>query len=74
MLRISYLLAVEVAIFVTLAAVLLLRAHDVAVVRAVGGVLVAVALFAAVMLVGQRRLLKPFAKRVGICELCSAKQ
>lgn len=70
MLRMSYLLIVEAIIFATLTLVLFARSHDPSAVRLVAFLLGLITLFALVMLVGQKRLIKPFAKSVGICEMC----
>lgn len=69
MLRMTGLLLVEAVVFATLSAILF-TTDDPATVRIVAYVLAAVTLFACVMMLGQRRLLGPFAKRVGICEVC----
>lgn len=74
MLRMTYLLLAEAVLFATLTLVLFYRAHDPSTVRVVAGVLAAVTLFACVMMLGQKQLLQPFARRVGICEMCAARK
>lgn len=72
MLRMTALLIVEAFTFAILAT-LLFRDPSVLTTRIVAWVLVAITAFATIMIFGQRVLLEPFAKRVGICELCTKK-
>lgn len=72
-LSITTLLTIESLVFATLAAILFLRPGDPGTVRLVGVGLATVAVFAAVMNLNQKQLLQPFARTVGICELCARK-
>lgn len=71
MLRMTWLLVIEALVFATLASLLISKPYDANTTQTIGYVLAAVALFVVVMAVGQSKLLRPFAKRVGICELCT---
>lgn len=71
MLRLTWVLLTEAIVLATLSILLFTRPVDAGTSRLVGGVLAGLAVFVTVMMLGQRTLLTPFAKRVGICELCS---
>ena len=73
MLRVTWVLVAEAVVLSTLAFVLFTRPYDSAAVRGVATVLALFAVFVTIMLAGQRKLLAPFVKRVGICELCAKK-
>lgn len=71
MLRLTWVLLAEAIVLATLSALLFARPVDAGTARLVAGVLAALAVFVTVMMLGQRTLLSPFAKRVGICDLCA---
>ena len=72
--RIQYLILTEVIIFASLS--LIIYAHtsgspkDIRILRGVAIALGIVVFFATTMLIGGKRFLKPFARAVGLCELC----
>ena len=70
MLRMTWLLVIEALVFALLSVAILSRPGDVHTSRMVGYVLVAITLFACVMALGQKRLLKPFVTFAGICKVC----
>ena len=70
MLKITWILVTEALVLATLSFVLFTRPADVRTSQIVASVLAVFATFVCVMMVGQKRLLRPFANTVGLCDLC----
>ena len=69
----TYVLTAEALVFAALAFTLWTHTYNPRAVRTVAGILGALVVVVVVMVTNQRRLLRPFATRVGLCQLCGAK-
>jgi hypothetical protein len=70
MLRITWVLLAETAVFATLSTLLFCMPTNAAVARVVASVLAALVAVIVIVMVGQRRVLAPILSAVGLCRVC----